>query len=238
MTYELYYWPGIQGRGEFIRLALEEAGAAYLDVARQPGGEEALMAFLERPDLVHPPFAPPFLRDGNVVVGQTAAILLYLGDRHGLAPKDEKKRLWVHQIQLTIADLVGEAHDTHHPLGAHLYYEQQKPEALRRARHFRKERIEKYLDWFERIIDSNPEGPKHLVGDALSYADLSLFQIVEGLLYAFPKSAGAALRAHPRVAALREMVAQRPRLRAYLDSDRRLAFNEEGIFRHYPELDR
>ena len=190
MAYELFYWPGIQGRGEFVRLALEEAGADYIDVARKPdregGGVSALMALPEQEDVIHPPFAPPFLKDGDVVIGQTAAILLYLGDRHGLAPRDEAQRLWTHQIQLTIADLVGEAHDTHHPLSGELYYEDQKPEALRRARHFREERIPKFLDWFEAILRRNPDGDKHLVGKAISYADLSLFQIVEGLLYAFP----------------------------------------------------
>jgi glutathione S-transferase len=238
MSYELYYWPGIQGRGEFVRLALEEAGADYVDVAQESVGEEALMAFLERKDLAHPPFAPPFLKDGEIVVAQTAAILLYLGERHQLAPRDAAKRIWVHQIQLTIADLVGEAHDAHHPLGADLYYEEQKPESLRRAKAFRKDRIPKYLEWFERILAHNPDGDAHLAGKSVSYADLSLFQAVEGLIYAFPRRMKAVLADLPRVAALHSAVAQRPRIRAYLDSDRRIKFNEHGIFRHYPELDR
>ncbi len=241
MAYELYYWPGIQGRGEFVRLALEEAGADYIDVARGPASEDAgvgaLMAVLEREDITHPPFAPPFLKDGDVVIGQTAAILLYLGDRHALTLRDAEKRLWVHQIQLTIADLVVEAHDTHHPLGADLYYEEQKPEALRRAKHFRQERIPKYLNWFESILARNPKVDKHLVGKRVSYADLSLFQIVEGLLYAFPRGTKTSLAEVPRVEALHQRIAQRPRIRAYLNSGRRLAFNEQGIFRHYPELD-
>jgi glutathione S-transferase len=237
MAYELYYWPGIQGRGEFVRLALEEAGADYLDVARDEAGMRALMGYMGRDGGAHPPFAPPFLKDGDVLVGQTAAILLYLGDCCGLAPKEEAQRLWVHQIQLTIADLVAEVHDTHHPLSGDLYYEDQKPEALRRARHFGDERLPKFLDWFETILARNPLGDRHLAGAAVSYADLSLFQAVEGLLYAFPRRAKRALVETPRVAALHRAIAQRPRIRAYLESARRVAFNEEGIFRHYRELD-
>jgi len=240
MTYELYYWPGIQGRGEFVRLALEAAGADYVDVARRRGrgrGMPALQAVLADEELDHPPFAPPFLKDGDLVVGQTAAILLYLGPRLGLAPADEPGRLWTHQLQLTIADLVDEAHDTHHPVGAGLYYEEQKPEAARRAASFRRERMAKFLGWFERVLARNPKGSNHLVGDALSYADLSLFQVFEGLSYAFPNSMNRLLPDVPRVAALHERVAHHPRIRAYLASDRRIAFNESGIFRHYPELD-
>lgn len=240
MAYELYYWPEIQGRGEFVRLALEEAGADYIDVARLPaeaGGMPALLALLDGREIEHPPFAPPFLRDGDILIGQTAAILLYLGDRLGLAPRGEAERLWLHQIQLTIADLVGEAHDTHHPLGGELYYEDQKPEAFRRAEIFREQRIPKFLAWFERILTQNPEGADHLVGSTVTYADLSLFQTVEGLLYAFPKRMRQALRQTPRVTALHRAIARRPRIRAYLASERRVAFNEQGIFRHYPELD-
>ena len=236
MPYELYYWPSIQGRGEFVRLALEEAGASYIDVART-SGTEAMFGLWRSGDLATPSFAPPFLRDGKRVIGQTANILLYLGDRHGLAPKNETARLWTHQIQLTMSDLVVEAHDTHHPLGGEFYYEDQKPESERRAALFTKTRMRMFLDWFESILARNPKGDRHLVGGRLSYADLSLFQIVEGLSYAFPKAAKRALRKTPRVVALRNRVAQRPRIRAYLASERRIPFNEDGIFRHYPELD-
>lgn len=238
MSYELYYWPGIQGRGEFVRLALEAAGADYIDVARRRGrGMPALMAILDAENLDHPPFAPPFLKDGDLVIGQTAAILLYLGPRLGLVPADEPGRLWTHQLQLTIADLVGEAHDTHHPVGAGLYYEDQKPEAARRAAAFRSERMTKFLGWFERVLARNPNGSDHLVGDALTYADLSLFQVFEGLSYAFPKSMKRLAPDISRVAALHARVARHKRIRAYLASDRRIPFNESGIFRHYPELD-
>jgi glutathione S-transferase len=241
MAYELYYWPGIQGRGEFVRLALEEAGAEYVDVASSEAGMKegarAVMAFMGREDIAHPPFAAPCLKDGDVVIGQTSAILLYLGDRHGLAPTDAVGRLWTHQIQLTIADLVGEVHDAHHPLGGNLYYSEQKAEAARRTANFREKRIPMFLGWFETVLARNPDGDAYLVGSALSYADLSLFQVVEGLLYAFPRQMGRALAEAPRVAALHRAVAQRPRIHAYLASDRRIPFNEDGIFRHYPELD-
>ncbi len=230
MPYELYYWPSIQGRGEFVRLALEEAGADYVDVWRKGGS-------FRDADTEHASFAPPYLRDGKKVIGQTANILLYLGDRHGLAPKNETGRLWAHQIQLTIADLVVEAHDTHHPLGGDFYYEDQKPESLRRAKMFRESRIPKFLEWFETILERNPKGDAHLVGARLTAADLSLFQAVEGLSYAFPKTMKRALAEVPRVVALHDRVAVRPRIKAYVASERRIPFNEDGIFRHYPELD-
>ncbi len=237
MTYELYYWSGIQGRGEFVRLALEDAGADYVDVAALPTGDEKLMTFIERGDLVRPPFAPPFLREGDLVIAQTAAILMYLGNRLGQSSQEETERLWVHQIQLTIADVVGEAHDAHHPIGAHLYYEDQKAESLRRAMDFCRHRIPKYLGWFERILSRNPQGDAYLVGANATYADLSLFQLVEGLLYAFPKATQRALVKAPGVAALHERIAARRRIREYIESGRRTPFNEQGIFRHYAELD-
>ncbi len=232
MPYELYYWPSIQGRGEFVRLALEEAGAAYADVWREGG-----MSLRDADSGEHPSFAPPYLKDGKKVIGQTANILLYLGDKHGLHPKSEAGRLWAHQIQLTIADLVVEAHDTHHPLGVDLYYEDQKPELLRRAKMFRESRIAKFLEWFETILQRNPKGDAHLVGARLTTADLSLFQVVEGLSYAFPKAMKRELPKAPRVVALRDRVAARSRIKAYVASERRIPFNEDGIFRHYPELD-
>lgn len=237
MVYELYYWPGIQGRGEFVRLALEEAGADYVDVARKHGAG-ALTRLSESADIATPSFAPPFLRHGKLVIGQTANILLYLGGRLGLAPKSEAGRLWTHQIQLTIADLVVEAHDTHHPLGGDFYYEDQKPESKRRAEMFRKSRIPRFLDWFETILARNPKGDRHLVGARLTTADLSLFQAVEGLTYAFPRAMAKRLKDAPKVVALHDAVAARPRIAAYLASDRRIPFNESGIFRCYPELDR
>ncbi|MCJ2094232.1 glutathione S-transferase [Methylobacterium sp. J-072] len=238
MPYELHYWPMIQGRGEFVRLALEESGADYVDVARrddEDGGIEPMLDRLADPQNPRPPFAPPFLRDGAVVIGQTAAILLYLGPRLGLVGEFETDRIWTHQLQLTIADAVNEAHDTHHPLGVNLYYADQKPEALRRAQGFREERIPKFFGYFERVLAANRG--EHMVGSRLSYADLSLFQLVAGLRYAFPKASAAALRDTPQVARLHEAIAQRPRIAAYLASDRRIPFNEDGIFRRYPELD-
>ena len=237
MSYKLYYWPDIPGRGEFVRLALEEAGARHRDMARTATGMAELQAILDDESLSHRPFAPPYLVDGDIIVGQTAAILLYLGDKHGLSPRDEKERLWTHQIQLTIADLVAEAHDTHHPISVGLYYEDQKSEAKRRAKAFREERIPKFLSWFEQILVSNPAGPAHLVLDQITYADLSLFQLTEGLIYAFPRRMKLVLPQYPHLAALRDAIAERPRIKAYLASKRRIPFNEDGIFRHYPELD-
>ena len=241
MPYELHYWPTIQGRGEFVRLALEAAGAAYVDVARggenSVEGEAALLRCMKDETLAHPPFAPPFLKDGPVLVAQTALILQYLAPALKLVARSEPARVWTQQIQLTITDMVAEAHDTHHPVGAGLYYEDQKPEALRRAKEFCSARMPKYLQWFERILVNNPAGSRHLVAGKLSYADLSLFQLVEGLRYAFPKAAEKALARSPTVLQLHARVGALPKVAAYLRSERRLPFNEQGIFRRYPELD-
>ncbi|HBA38876.1 MAG TPA: glutathione S-transferase [Deltaproteobacteria bacterium] len=241
MRYELYYWPSIQGRGEFVRLALEDAGAEYVDVARLPkrGGRgiPALMRFLESRSVEHPPFAPPFLKAGRLVIAQTANILLFLGPRLGLVPKNEASRLWAHQLQLTIADWVVEVHDTHHPISGGLYYEEQKPEAKRRAGDFRAERLPKFLDYFEQILDRNPKGTDYLVGKEVSYVDLSMFQMIAGLCYAFPRAMARLEPTHPRLVALHDRVSARRRIAAYLKSPRRLPFNQQGIFRHYSELD-
>jgi len=241
MAYELHYWPTIQGRGEFVRLALEAAGAPYIDVAR--GGEGAgqgvpvLLGHLQDADAVHPPFAPPFLKDGGLIVGQTAAILHYLAPQLKLVARSEQARVWTQQIQLTIADMVTEAHDTHHPIASSLYYEDQKAEALRSAAAFCSVRMPKFLHWFERILVNNPAGSRHLVAGKLSYADLSLFQLVEGLRYAFPKAAAKTLASTPTVVQLHDRIEALPKVAAYLKSARRIPFNEQGIFRCYPELD-
>ena len=233
MRYQLYYWPTIQGRGEYVRLALEDAGAGYDDVARGPGGMAAMTKMMEAGD--RPPFAPPFLKAGRLVIGQTANILLYLGARHGLAPKTEKGRLWVHQLQLTIADLVLEVHDSHHPLGPSLYYEDQRSPAKKRTEEFWKQRVPKYLGYFEWLVSEC--GGTYSTGRRATYVDLSLFQIVEGLRYAFPKRMKKFEREIPKLVALHDRVAARPNIKAYLASDRRIPFNEDGIFRRYKELD-
>lgn len=240
MRYQLYYWPTIQGRGEFIRLALEQAGADYDDVARgsehNAMGLPALLRLLDSDQLEYPPFAPPFLKAGDRIIGQTANILLFLGPRLGLVPEDETNRLWAHQLQLTIADLLTEVHDTHHPIASGLYYKDQKAEALRRAQDFTATRLPKFLGYFERILA--PDGDAYLLGDVLCYVDLSLFQVIAGLRYAFPRTMKALAPAYPRLTALHRRVAARPRIGAYLASSRRLPFNQQGIFRHYAELDR
>ena len=223
-----------------MRLALEEAGADYVDVARLPesrGGVKALMRMLEQAPRGHIAFAPPIVKTGKVVVAQTANILLYLGPRLGLAPKAEAGRLYAHQLQLTIADFIAEVHDVHHPIASSLYYEDQKKEAKRKAADFRKTRMPKYLGYLERCLAKNPRGPRHLVGGSVSYADLSAFQVVAGLRYALPKAMRRLERKCPHLVALHDRVRDRPRVAAYVVSERRIPFNTQGIFRHYPELD-
>jgi glutathione S-transferase len=238
MRYELYYQPSIQGRGEFVRLALEDAGADYIDVARDPSfGRAGIMKILEDPAVEHPSFAPPFLKAGKLMIGQTANILQFLGPRLGLVPKDQTSRIWAHQLQLTITDWVAEVSLVHHPLANALYYEEQKDEAKKRAGYFTSLRIPKFLGYYENILRKNAKGSPFLLGKKICYTDLSLFQMVEGLRYAFPKTMAKLEPSYPRVVAVHDRVAARPRIKKYLASPRRLAFNTNGIFRHYPELD-
>lgn len=224
MRYELYYWPGIQGRGEFVRLALEAAGADYVDVARLEKQLPRMLAELD----AQRAFAPPFLVAGKVLVAQTANILWLLGPRLGLAPVSEARRAALNQAMLTIMDWVAEVHDTHHPISVGLHYEDQLEEARRRAEVFRKQRLPKFLAHFEANASS---------GGRLTYVDLALFQLIEGLRFAFPKSMRRLEKKSPRLVALHDRVARRPRVAEYLASERRLPFNQEGIFRRYPELD-
>ena len=236
MRYELYYWPSIQGRGEFIRLALEEAGADYVDVARSGRrGMAKMMALLDGKGIAHPPYAPPFLKAGKLVVAQTAEILFFLGPRLKLAPRDEAGRLWAHQLQLTIADLIVHIHDTHHPVSGWLYFEEQRPAARRRTQDFWRYRVPKFLGYFERVLHNN--GGTYMVGRRTSYVDLSMFEIVEGLRYAFPKRMKRFEKKVPGLIALRNRVAKRPRIAAYLASKRRIPFSQWGIYRYFKELD-
>lgn len=235
MRYQLYYWPGIQGRGEFVRLALEDAGAAYDDAARTKAGMNRMLAMLQGGRDKHPPFAPPFLKAGKLVIAQTANILSYLGPRLRLSPRDEAGRLWLHQLQLTVIDFVKEIHDTHHPIAGSLYYEDQKAEAQIFAHYFLKDRVPKYLGYFESVLTTS--GGPYALGRKFSYMDLSLFQLLSGLRYAFPQTMARAECKVPGIVAVYDRVAARPRIKKYLASPRRLAFNTMGIFRHYPELD-
>jgi glutathione S-transferase len=240
MAYELYYWPGLQGRGEFVRLALEDAGAEYVDVARLSGpgrGVAAMMKILKSADAPQIPFAPPFLRDGDLVLAQVANILMYLAPKLRLAPKPAALRHVANGLQMTISDVVAEVHDTHHPIASNLYYEDQKDAAKARAGDFLQHRLPKFLGYFERVLKQNPSGDKYSVGEATTTVDLSLFQLIEGLSYAFPRAMKTFAKNYPALAALRETVRTRPRLALYLSSPRRIPFNETGVFRHYPELD-
>ncbi|APP01581.1 glutathione S-transferase [Xanthomonas perforans] len=233
MHYQLYYWTGLQGRGEFVRLALEDAGAAYTDVARIQG-DEVMTAFLQGEQVGAQPFAPPFLKAGDVVVAQVAAILHFIGPQLQLVPDSEPQRLQALQLQLTIADLVAEVHDTHHPIATGLYYEDQQAEAAKRAQDLRENRLPKFLGYFEQVLQQ--AGGTHVLGTH-SYVDLSLFQLVSGLEYMFPRRMATLAKNLPGLKALQRHVAQRPRVAAYLASERRVSFNTNGIFRHYPELD-
>ncbi|MDE0933252.1 MAG: glutathione S-transferase [Novosphingopyxis baekryungensis] len=233
MSYDLWYWPSIQGRGEFVRLALEAAEIAYTDRAREDGAEALLDDMDARTGIK--PYAPPYLVDGDLCIAQTAHIVSWLGAKHGFCGSDERETLGLIQLQLVVTDIVAEAHDTHHPVATGDYYDEQKEEAKRAAKGFREERMPKYFDHFETALNAS-DGP-FVTGASWSHVDTSLFQLVRGLQYAFPKRMAALLPDYPKLAACADAVEALPGIRAYLDSDRRIAFNEDGIFRHYPELD-
>ena len=239
MKYELYYWPHIQGRGEYVRLTLEEGAADYVDVARLPesegGGRPAVARLLQDAAAKQPPFAPPILKAGKLIISHTANVLQYLGPRLGLVPKAEGPRLYAHGLQLTLTDFVREAHDVHHPIANSLYYEDQKPEALRRSGHFRKERLTKFLNYFENVVTRG--GGKYLLGKSLSYVDLSMFQVMASLYHAFPQAMSGMRATVPRLVALHDLVAARPRIAQYVASPARLPFSAHDLMRHYPELD-
>jgi len=233
MAYKLWYWPSIQGRGEFVRLALEAAEIAYEDCARTVGEEGLLADLNDRTGRT--PFAPPYLELDGLVIAQVANILMYLGERHSIAPSTMADRLWLNQLQLTIADLVAEVHNVHHPVAMMDYYDDQKPEAARAAKQFREERLPKFLGHFEDAAQANPGD--WLIDHRWSYADTSLFQIVEGLRYMFPRRMKTLEPEYPNLIRIHDQVAELPGIKAYLKSDRRIAFNTDGIFRAYPELD-
>lgn len=247
MKYELYYHAANSGRGEFVRLPLEDVRADYVDVAREPGGTEKMTRFMQDASIEHLQFAPPFLKHGERVIGQTANILLYLGPRLGLAPEDEGERLWAHQLQLTVADLLKEISSTHHPVAHGLYYDDQKPEALTYARHFVAERLPKFLGYFERVLERTTgagsarldasTGGGYMLASGVSYVDFSIFQLLEGLRFGFPNTMRRMESSYPGLVALHDRIAARPNIASYLKSPRRMAFNDKGIFRHYPELD-
>ncbi|CAN7298330.1 glutathione S-transferase [Rhizobium sp. LjRoot254] len=238
MTYELYYWDGMQGRGEFVRLALEDAGADYIDVAREPDrGTKEMIKLMKSTSEPHIPLAPPFLKDGDLIISHVANILFYLGPKLGLAPAGEPLRWFANGLQLTITDFVAEAHDTHHPIAISKYFEEQKPEAEARTSEFLKNRVPKFLGYFERVLQQNPDGSGHVVGNGITYVDLSLFQVMEGLAYAFPKAMKHYAGHYPGLEKLRDKVKVRPNIADYLASPRRAGFNEHCVFRHYPELD-
>ena len=228
MPYDLWYWPGLPGRGEFVRLTLEAAGLPYRDRGVE-GGAEALLANMEKGD--RRPFAPPYLRVEGQAIAQVANLLHWLTERHDLAPHAD--RVWLHQLQLTISDMVAEVHNVHHPVAMMAYYHEQKPEAARAAAQFREDRIPKFLGYFEEALANRD----WMAGGRWSPVDTSLFQMVAGLRYMFPKRMAAIEGDYPALIALHDRVTSLPGIAAYLDSDRRQPFNEDGIFRHYPELD-
>lgn len=235
-SYTLYYWPSIPGRGEFVRLVLEALGAPYRDVAREESVEEGsalVQKMRQQAPFARRHFAPPLLEGDGVVLSQTPVICSWLGERHGLIPDGEQARVEGRVWQATIADIVNEVHALHHPIATSLYFEDQREEARRATREFCEERLDTWLEHLEGGISE--EGP-FLFGATLSHVDCALFQLVRGLRYALPGPMQARHTNIPRLSALCEAVAAQDRIARYLESARCIPFNEDGIFRHYPEL--
>jgi len=238
-TYRLYYWPNLPGRGEFIRLVLEQAGAKYVDIARQPeaegGGMPPLMALRYGQGEGQPAYAPPVLRAGDFWLAQTPAICDYLAAIHRLVPTEPQGRARALQVFLTIFDVLGEVHDTHHPISKARFYEDQKQAAKQNATSFLQDRLPNHMAYFDRVLSQ--AGGAYLLGHTLTYVDLAMYQLLLGLKHAFPKGASQVLTQTPGLSALFDKVAAQPRVAAFKASDRSVAFSNDGIFRNYPELD-
>lgn len=235
--YDLWYWPTIQGRGEFVRLFLAAAGIGWRDRARE-GDAQALVEDMEkRAENGFAPYAPPYLveRETDFAIAQVAHIVTWLAEKHGRTTGDAATDLHLIQLQLTITDIVAEVHDVHHPIASSLYYDDQKDAARTAAEKFREERIPKYFGHFEQAL--GVKDGAFMDGERWSHVDTSLFQLVEGLRYAFPERMKSVEPDYPRLIACRDAVAENEGVARYLNSERRIAFNEDGIFRHYPELD-
>lgn len=232
-TYALYYWPVLPGRGEIIRMLLEDAGAAYRDVGREEGFGVIVSA--RKGELGGArPFAPPILQHGELVLSQSSVIARYIAERHGLAPSDHRGRFLAEQHFLGWSDVMVEVHDTHHPIALGLHYEDQRDAAKERTRHFLADRLGTWLQHFEHIVTQG--GGVH-VGETITYPDFMARFVLRGIEYAFPRAFSEHRERIPSLLALRDRVEARPQLAAYLASDRAMAFNEHGIFRHYPELE-
>ena len=246
-VYHLIYWPGIPGRGEHVRLALEQAGAEYTDTAHVEDGIKTVSSQISKENkgdsINPPPLAPPILKHGEYTISQTPNILLYLGTKLGLAPTTEEDPVGIYHVnELTLTALDGlsnEPHDVHHPIAVAEYYENQKEEAAKKAKDYRENRLPKFFEYFERVLSGDAsKGGEYLYGGQLTYADLVLFQTVDGVSFAFPRRVGSLKKSgdYDKVFALYDRVKALEKIKAYLESDRSQEYSM-GIYRHYPELD-
>ncbi|KAK4058824.1 hypothetical protein OIO90_000270 [Microbotryomycetes sp. JL221] len=249
--FEVVYHAGIPGRAEFVRLMFEATGVTYRD-APQEDGQDCIIPYVTGNFADHDknplPFAVPVLRHNDVVISQVPNIVLYLSSRlppidldgestntaQTPAPLHDLSTFhWLEQL-MTILDMNNEVHETHHPIDIRLYYEDQKAEAQKRAQAFREARIPKFLGNFENNIKKHTSG---FLNEKVSPADLALFHMVEGILFAFPERINQVKSEFPHVFKLRDTIKSSRRIQAYINSGRRIPFNNYGIFRHYTELD-